>query len=201
MRTAASFMSRPSLGMSEPPIPGRSGAMTVKFGARRGISGRHMRGLWAWPRGGPSPGPSPAVRYCSFTPSTSAVRTAIDPATPASCCMARGDGVCDASAINNTQQPRRERLNIEFSLGLDEGQYVALTFVHSRGWKTRAEPAFDVVHDRLLPNVVEQIVKVAVVELQGLVRRAGGIKEDLAAARFSRPVARAVQNQHRQRDP
>ena len=69
----------------------------------------------------------------------------------------------------------------------------ALILVHSRRWKTRAEPAFDVVHDRLLPDVVEQIVKVAVVELQGLVRGAGGIKEGLAATRFGGIVARAVQ--------
>src|SRR5260221_12296086 len=107
-------------------MPGGSGAMPVNLGAGREMSGPHMGGVWACPCSRTLAGPYPAVRYCSFTPFTSAVRTAIDPATPASCCMARGDGVCDASAINNAQQPRRERLNIEFSLGRDEGQYVSI---------------------------------------------------------------------------
>ena len=34
---------------SEAPMPGRSGAMTVKVDASRGISGRHMREVSAWP--------------------------------------------------------------------------------------------------------------------------------------------------------
>ncbi len=43
MRLAAVFMSAPSFGISESPIPGRSGAITVNFPARRGMSGFHMR--------------------------------------------------------------------------------------------------------------------------------------------------------------
>jgi hypothetical protein len=42
MRIAARFMSKPSFGMSEPPIPGKSGAMTVWSAASRGISDLHM---------------------------------------------------------------------------------------------------------------------------------------------------------------
>ena len=76
MRTAACAMSRPSLGMSEPPIPGRSGAMTVKCSASRGISGLHIREVSAYPCSRTTAGPRPAVRYCSLTPPTLAVRTA-----------------------------------------------------------------------------------------------------------------------------
>src|SRR5881397_3563321 len=40
-RIAAVFMSRPSLGIAESPIPGRSGAMTVNLSVSLGIKGRH----------------------------------------------------------------------------------------------------------------------------------------------------------------
>jgi hypothetical protein len=40
---AAVFMSTPLVGISESPIPGRSGAMTVNFSARSGMIGFHMR--------------------------------------------------------------------------------------------------------------------------------------------------------------
>ena len=46
MRTAAAFISSPSAGMAESPIPGRSGAMTVNRSARDGIKGPpHQRGF------------------------------------------------------------------------------------------------------------------------------------------------------------
>ena len=42
MRMAAFFMSEPLDGASESPMPGRSGAMTVKRWARRGMMGFHI---------------------------------------------------------------------------------------------------------------------------------------------------------------
>ena len=47
MRLAAWAMSRPSLGMPESPMPGRSGAMTVKRVASVRIKGRHIRDVSA----------------------------------------------------------------------------------------------------------------------------------------------------------
>ncbi len=43
IRIAAFFMSSPSAGIAESPIPGRSGAITVNFAASSGMIGRHMR--------------------------------------------------------------------------------------------------------------------------------------------------------------
>ena len=43
MRMAAVFMSNPSVGILESPIPGRSGAITVNFSASSGMMGFHMR--------------------------------------------------------------------------------------------------------------------------------------------------------------
>jgi hypothetical protein len=48
IRLAAWAMSRPSLGMPESPMPGRSGAMTVKRAASVRIKGRHMRDVSAF---------------------------------------------------------------------------------------------------------------------------------------------------------
>src|SRR6266581_2695641 len=46
MRIAAVFMSQPSLGISESPMPGRSGAMTVNLSLSLSIRGRHIREVW-----------------------------------------------------------------------------------------------------------------------------------------------------------
>src|SRR5271165_3410743 len=43
MRMAAVFISQPSLGMSESPMPGRSGAMTLNLCLSLSIRGRHIR--------------------------------------------------------------------------------------------------------------------------------------------------------------
>ena len=43
IRIAEVFMSSPVLGIPESPMPGRSGAMTVNFSAKIGITGRHIR--------------------------------------------------------------------------------------------------------------------------------------------------------------
>ena len=43
IRMAAVFMSEPPFGMSESPIPGRSGAMRVNFSFSFSIRGRHIR--------------------------------------------------------------------------------------------------------------------------------------------------------------
>jgi hypothetical protein len=42
-RTAALFISKPSFGISESPIPGRSGAITVNLSDSRGMIGLHIR--------------------------------------------------------------------------------------------------------------------------------------------------------------
>ena len=42
MRMAAVFMSRPSAGIAESPMPGRSGAITVNRSASNGMIGFHM---------------------------------------------------------------------------------------------------------------------------------------------------------------
>jgi hypothetical protein len=63
--------------MSEPPMPGRSGATTVRLLASRGISGRHMREVSAYPCSSTTAGPCPAVRYRSDTPPADAVLMAI----------------------------------------------------------------------------------------------------------------------------
>jgi hypothetical protein len=42
MRIAEAFMSIPSLGIDESPIPGKSGAITVNFSANKGMIGFHM---------------------------------------------------------------------------------------------------------------------------------------------------------------
>jgi hypothetical protein len=47
IRLAARAMSNPSFGMADPPMPGRSGAITVKRDASRGISGLHIRDVSA----------------------------------------------------------------------------------------------------------------------------------------------------------
>ncbi len=47
MRVAALVMSRPSFGIAESPIPGRSGAITVNRSARSGRIGLHMRDVSA----------------------------------------------------------------------------------------------------------------------------------------------------------
>ena len=54
------------------------------------------------------------------------------------------------------------------------------------------DPLSDVRHDGLLIDVVEKIVKTAVVQLQLLVLRAGGVEEKLTAARLCGLVVRAV---------
>jgi hypothetical protein len=47
MRIAAAFMFKPSTGIAESPMPGRSGAMTVKRYASNGMIGLHMRDVSA----------------------------------------------------------------------------------------------------------------------------------------------------------
>ena len=47
MRVAAVFMSSPSAGIAESPMPGRSGAITVNRSASTGMIGRHMRDVSA----------------------------------------------------------------------------------------------------------------------------------------------------------
>jgi rRNA maturation protein Nop10 len=47
MRMAAVFISRPSAGIAESPIPGKSGAITVNRSDSRGMIGFHMRDVSA----------------------------------------------------------------------------------------------------------------------------------------------------------
>src|SRR5262245_30724124 len=49
MRTAVVFMSNPSFGIAESPIPRGSGAITVNFSARSGMIGLHMRDVCVYP--------------------------------------------------------------------------------------------------------------------------------------------------------
>src|SRR5256885_6780285 len=70
----------------------------------------------------------------------------------------------------------------------------------AHGRNVRIDPGLDVVHHNLLVDVVQEVVEVPVVELQRLVARAGRLVEPLAAARLRRPVGRAVEDEHRQRD-
>src|SRR5258707_5986405 len=64
----------------------------------------------------------------------------------------------------------------------------------------RVDPAFDVRHHHFLPDIVEQIVIIPLVELECLVGRTGGIEEKLAATWFRRLVRGAVENEQRQCD-
>src|SRR5258708_33077913 len=62
------------------------------------------------------------------------------------------------------------------------------------------DPMLNVCDDALPSQVVEQIVKVTLVELESLVGRAGHVVEPLAAARLRCLVERAVQDEHWKRD-
>src|SRR5579859_2297401 len=62
------------------------------------------------------------------------------------------------------------------------------------------EPLGDVGHHALLADVAQQVVEVAVVQPERLVRRAGLVEEELAAMRLRRPVGLAVQDQNGQGD-
>ena len=64
----------------------------------------------------------------------------------------------------------------------------------------RGEPLLDVAHHGLLAGVVQEIVEVAVIELQGLILGAGVIVEFLAALPLGGVVVPAVQDENRQRD-
>src|SRR5208283_2736673 len=77
MRMAALFISRPSAGMSESPMPGKSGATTVNRSASSGMIGLHIREVSAYPCKSISGVPWPAVRQCTLTPSISTDRDAI----------------------------------------------------------------------------------------------------------------------------
>src|SRR5215468_9551300 len=66
--------------------------------------------------------------------------------------------------------------------------------------EVRVQPGLDVCHHLLLVEVVEQVVIVALVELEGLVLRARFLVKVLAAARLGGLVFRAMQDQHRQGD-
>src|SRR4051812_44298946 len=66
--------------------------------------------------------------------------------------------------------------------------------------QARFDPGGDVV-DHLVPaEIVEQIVIMAVIELEGLVGRAGLVEELLAAVGSGRLVGGAVEDEYGQRD-
>src|SRR4030095_3972856 len=62
------------------------------------------------------------------------------------------------------------------------------------------DPLTDVVEHLFFAYVVEQIVKMPFVELQGLVLRSGGLMKELAAVADGRLVAGPVHDQDRERD-
>ena len=68
----------------------------------------------------------------------------------------------------------------------------------SRRRHVLVDPGEDVGHHHLAVEVAEQVVEVAVVELEGLVLGAGLVEEELAAVGAGRLVGGAVQDQERQ---
>src|SRR5947208_5429898 len=104
-------MSRPVFGIDEAPIPGRSGASTVKRGASTFDRGFHMREDSAYPWIKTTGGPLPPIVTLTVPPST-ATDLVLNPApksaaltvdTPDS--MARQPG----TSSSNTRKPERVR--------------------------------------------------------------------------------------------
>src|SRR5271165_5363693 len=69
-RCADVFMSNPLDGIEEFPMPGRSGAITVKRGASAIASGFHMRESSAYPCNRTTAGPCPPTVALTTAPST-----------------------------------------------------------------------------------------------------------------------------------
>src|SRR6266567_2965447 len=110
-------------------------------------------------------GQRPAERSCNLRPSTIAVRTDTAESSDARC-RAGATGCCAASARSNVPIPRCHGLLIGSSLC---------------GRNARSDPRIDVRNDDVLVEIVEQVVDVAVVQLQRLIGRSGGVVEELAA--------------------
>src|SRR5258705_13096967 len=121
-------------------------------------------------------GPLPAVRYCTHPPSTVAVRTAIAALAPAVCCCARGATGCATSARTNpnTQSlcrfAMRCLLNVNVAIALDSIAVCSVAPGFLRRVRMRVNPRADVGHHRFLPEVVEEVMKMSLIQLQGLVR-------------------------------
>src|SRR5215467_16319470 len=64
----------------------------------------------------------------------------------------------------------------------------------------RVDPGFDVGHDLLLAVIGEQVVVVALVQLERLVRGAGSLLEEFAPPLEGDLVASSVEDEQRQRD-
>src|SRR5664279_5683692 len=77
---------------------------------------------------------------------------------------------------------RNERNRIEKSSC--EGRHSAQPSSPASLWKMPTDPAGDIGHHGRLAGVVEEIVEVAIIELEGFVLGAGGVVEELAAARL-----------------
>jgi hypothetical protein len=66
----------------------------------------------------------------------------------------------------------------------------------SRGGNALIDPLLDVRQNDVLVDIVEQVVKVALVELERLVGRAGHLVKALATARLGGLVERAMPDKH-----
>src|SRR5882762_1466958 len=151
-------------------------------------------------------GPLPAVRYCTDTPSAVAVRTAIAALAPGVCCCARGATGCATSARTNANTQTQCRLATRSLLNREHCRYARLRcrLLHRsralRRVQARVDPRGDVGHHRVITEVVEEVVKMPVIQLQGLVRRTGAVVEKLAPARFGGFVFCPMKNEQRQSD-